>query len=277
MLQSNNAISAGNQQGTLSVSPNLINHKWGTLRDYTPNTIEFSDELVTLIALLYTDGGISKHRMNSWRIFFANTSIRAIEIFRDCLVKIFGIAANRVKVRKTFSRYYFATLTSKEIGSYLVNRFGGFRTLKYQNGTYPSVNIPTTEIIKSGRAQVFLRTVFSMDGGVKFYTAKSKNGTQWLERCITLACHHPKLRRQYTELLKAVGVNAINIYSDKVIKIRRRENFEKFIRKISFLPGIKTTRHSKFWVGVEKNKVLRMMVDSYLNPSKYLSLLQLKR
>jgi hypothetical protein len=115
-----------------------------------------------------------------------------------------------------------------------------------------------------------------MDGAVKFYTAQNKKGQKWLERCITLACHHPKLRGQYIELLKSAGINAINIESDNVIKIRRRENFEKFRRDIGFLPGIKVTRHSKFWVGAEKNRVLKMMVDSYLKPSKYLSLIQPK-
>lgn len=48
-------FSAGNQQETTFVKPNLINHKWGILRDYTPDTVKFSDELVTLIALLYTE------------------------------------------------------------------------------------------------------------------------------------------------------------------------------------------------------------------------------
>ena len=35
--KSDNASNAGNQQETSFVSSNLINHKWGILRDYTPD------------------------------------------------------------------------------------------------------------------------------------------------------------------------------------------------------------------------------------------------
>lgn len=276
---SDKASSAGNQQGRIhSVSPNLINHKWGTLRDYTPDTVKFSDELVTLIALLYTDGGISKHHLSSWRIFFANSSEAAIELFRNCLIKIFKISPDRIKVRTTLGRYHFAVLTSKAIGSYLVGTFGHFRTLRFENGQYPSASIPVKQLTEHRKAEIFLKTAFSMDGGVKFYLVKSRKiGTKWLERNVSLACHHPTLRNQYQQLLQSIGVKSVNIEKDKVIKIRKRENLEKFAKKIGFIDGIKTTRHSKFWVGVEKNEVLRILVASYNNPSKYLRLPQFRQ
>ena len=273
---SKKASNAGNQQGTPRVSPNLINHKWGTFRDYTPDTIEFSDDMATLIALLYTDGGISRHHLTSWRIFFANSSYEAIELFRRCLVKIFRIPPERVKVSVVLKKYYFAVLTSKVIGNFLVKSFGNFRTLKFRNGTFPIVSIPIQKIIKSDKIRVFLRTVFSMDGGVKFYSVRDKisiRKKRWLERNISLACHHPMLRKQYLKLLRSLGIKAINIESDKVVKIRGRENLEKFANEVGFLKGIKTTSHSKFWAGIEKNKVMKSMINSYKNPAKYISLL----
>lgn len=272
---SKKASNAGNQQGTLWVSPNLINHKWGTLRDYTPDTIEFSDEVVTLIALLYTDGGISRHRLTSWRIFFSNSSSETIDLFRKCLVKIFRIPPERVKVSVLLKKYHFAVLTSKAIGNFLIKSFGTFRTLRFKDGTFPTVSIPVQKIIKSDKTRIFLRTAFSMDGGVKFYSARDKmniHKKRWLERNISLACHHPVLRKQYLILLYSLGIKAINIEGDKVIKIRRRENLEKFANEVGFLKGIKTTFHSKFWIGIEKNKVMRLMVNSYKNPAKYVSL-----
>lgn len=277
MFVSKNASSAGNQQET-SISHNLINHKWGILRDYTPDTIGLSDELVILIALLYTDGGISKHRLNSWRIFFTNLSEEAVELFKNCLVKIFRISPERIRVRMVSGRYYFAVLTSKEIGNYLIKSFGHFRTLKFCDGSYPTVSIPVDKLIECGKADIFLKTVFSMDGGVKFYVVKNnKIGTKWLERNVSLSCHHPVLRRQYLRLVQSCGIDSINIEADKVIKICGRENLEKFRTRVGFLEGIKTTRHSKFWVGVEKNKVLDMLVDSYRNPASYLSFIRLQR
>ena len=270
---SKKAISADNQQETPFVSSNLINHKWGILRDYTPDTVKLSDELVTLIALLYTDGGISKHRLNSWRIFFANSCKEAITLFTNCLVEVFKVLPKRVKIRTRLRRHYIAVLTSKTIGNYLIREFGHFKTLKSKSGKYPIVSIPAQQLIAYGKAEIFLQTAFSMDGGIKFYVANNKKReTKWLERNITLACHHPVLRKQYQQLLQSIGIECVNIESDKVIKIRKRENLKKFAVQIGFVDGITTTKHSKFWFGIEKNKVLEMMIDSYDNPSKYISL-----
>lgn len=276
MTLSNNVSSAGNQQETLLVKSNLINHKWGILRDYTPNAIYYSDELVILIALLFTDGGVSKHGPTSWRIFFANTSLEAITIFKELMRNLFKLSPGRIKVYTTLERYHFATVTSKEIGRFLNESFGTFRTLKFKDGKFPLTKIPVKELIDSGKVGLFLRTAFSMDGGVKFYIARARDGRRWLERSITLACHHPILRQQYLKLLNSINIQAINIERGNVIKFSKRENFEQFAQKVGFLSGIKTTRHSKFWVGVEKNDVLRMMIDSYNNPSHYLSLPQFK-
>lgn len=273
MLLSDNATSAGNQQGTHKVGYNLINHKWGTPRDYTPKTMKLSPDLVRLIAMLYTDGCVSKHRLNSWRITFSNSSQTAIDIFINSLVNVFGVYRERIKVTKMMGKYHFATLTSKEVGKWLTEKFGTFRTLRFKDGNYPSTSIPVDLLITTGNTEEFLRTVFSMDGGVKFYVANGKDNYKWLERNISLACHHPILRAQYKKLLESVGIKSVNIKADNVIKIRRRENLEKFAEKVGFVDGIATTRHSKFWVGVDKNKVLQMMVDSYNNPSKYVSII----
>lgn len=272
MIISENATSAGNQQGrTYKVSHNLINHKWGTLRDYTPNTMKLSPDLVKLIAMLYTDGCVSKHRSNSWRVTFSNSSQVAVDIFINSLVNIFGVSRDRIKVTKMMGKYHFATLTSKEVGRWLIEKFGTFRTLKFKDGKYPLTSIPVDLIIKTGNVQTFLKTVFSMDGGVKFYIANSRGNYKWLERNISLACHHPILRMQYKKLLKSIGIKSVNIEADNVIKIRRKENLEKFAKEVGFIDGIATTRHSKFWVGVDKNKVLQMMVDSYNDPAIYIS------
>ena len=140
MLLSNNASSAGNQQETAFVKPNLIYHKWGILRDYTPDTVELSDELVTLIALLYTDGGISKHHLNSWRVFFANSSLEAIDLFKNCLVKLFKISIDRIKVRKKLERHYFAFLCPDSISSKDIVR-PLWRHKEINRNVYPFVNV----------------------------------------------------------------------------------------------------------------------------------------
>lgn len=257
--------SADDQQETLSLSK-------GILRDYASDTAHLSKDLTTLIALLYTDGCVSKHGVSSWRIYFSNSSLVAIKLFVDSVVAVFEIPPEGIQVKKKEQNLYSATLTSKEVGDFLTNSFGTFRTLKFGDGVYPDTNLPVGRLVKSDTVALFLSVVFSMDGGVKFYPAMGEHRRKWLERNIFLACHHPKLREQYCHLLERLSIRPVNIEYDNVIKIRGRKNMERFAEKVGFVRGIKVTKHSKYWCGVDKNEVMRLMVESYRNPSKYLSL-----
>lgn len=255
MSISNKATSAENQQETCQTT--------GILRDYTSDIV--NKNLVALIAFLFTDGGISKHGVNSWRIFLANSSLPAIEMFKGLLVDIFKIPPVRIQVKPRQGHHYFVKLTSKEIGNFLIERFGTFRTLKFKNGVFPKTSIPMVWLGQTQSISLFLKVAFSMDGGVKFYPINDRNNNRkrWFERVITLACHHPVLRKQYCYLLEKLGIRAVNIEKDKVIKISRRENLERFAENVGFLDGVTVTRHSKFWIGTEKNEVLKLMIESY--------------
>lgn len=261
---SENASSADNQQETCSQA--------GILRDYTSNTIDFSPELVELIAMLYTDGGVSRHGVESWRIYFTNSSLAAIRLFVDRVSTIFRIVPDRIQVKKRYGIHYLARVTSKEIGSYLVGTFGTFRTLRLDNGDYPPTQLPLHEIIKNDLIGTFLRVVFSMDGGVKFYVGKETNGKSSLRKNVSLACHHPILRKQYCYLLEQLGIHATNVEHDSVIRIQGENKVRAFAEKVGFIDGIKVTYHSRYWVGREKNEVLRLMLESYDNPRHFLEL-----
>src|SRR3989338_3510707 len=265
MLQSENASSADNQQETCQQA--------GILRDYTSNTIDFSSELIELIAMLYTDGGLSRHGVDSWRIYFANSSLTAIRLFVDRMSTIFKIASERIQVKKRYRIHYLARVTSKEIGRYLADTFGTFRTLKFDNGDYPPAQLPIDKIIENNLTGIFLRVVFSMDGGVKFYAGKEKNGKRSLRKNVSLACHHPVLRKQYCYLLQHLGINVANIERDNVIRIQGENEVRTFAEKVGFIKGIKVTHHSRYWVGKEKNEVLKLMLESYDNPSYFLEML----
>lgn len=265
MLLSENASSADNQQET--------HLRMGILRDYTSNTIDFSPELTELIAMLYTDGGVSRHGVDSWRIYFTNSSLIAIKLFVDRVSTIFKIAPERIQVKKRYGIHYLARVTSKEIGSYLVDTFGTFRTLRFDNGDYPPAQLPIDKIIQNNLIGIFLRTVFSMDGGVKFYAGKEKNGRRSLRKNVSLACHHPVLRKQYCYLLQQLGIHAANIEHDNVVRIQGENKVKAFAEKVGFIEGITVTHHSRYWVGKEKNEVLKLMLESYDNPSYFLEML----
>lgn len=253
-----NVSSADNQQET------PFNR--GILRDYTLNTFRVtSKSLVILLSLLYTDGCVSPHGVSSWRLYFSNKSLVAINLFIDCLVKVFHVPSSRINVKMRDQQIYAATLTSKEIGEYLTQNFGTFRTLRFENGTFPKTHLPVQELIDADFASIFLKVAFSMDGCVKFYPVIAKDGRRWFERCISISCHHPRLRRDYCRLLSSVGVDSINIEKDQVVKIRKKDNLVKYAERIRFIDGLVVTHNSKLWCGVDKNEVLDKMIQSYKN------------
>ena len=230
---SKNVSRAENQQET--------HLKMGILRDYTSDTIRFSPELATLLAFLFTDGGVSKHGVESWRIYFTNSSLSAIKLFVKCMTNIFGIASKRIQVKKRY-------------------------------GSYPSTRLPLDELIKSNLIPSFLRVVFSIDGGVKFYAGKESNGKYSLRKNVCLACYHPILREQYCFLIKKLGIDAANIHADNVIRSQGEKSVRAFAENIGFIKGVTVTNHSRFWVGKEKNEVLRCLLESYENPRHFLKL-----
>lgn len=236
-------------------------------------------EMAILLGILFTDGCVSPRQKNSWRLYFVNKSDVLVTLFRDCMVQIFGLERSRVRLGKTADGLTQAVVDSKEIGTYLVQTFGTFRTLKYKNGKLPQTKLPVQLLIESGYSKEFLQTAFSCDGGLRLYTAKrqgTQGGTQWLIRTVFLSCAHPKLREDYHYLLSSLGIRSINAIHDRKIKIETEVNIRKFQSYIGFIPGVRATNDSKYWHGWEKNKVLDTMVASYGHPSTIYNLSKFK-
>ncbi|MEK6852481.1 MAG: hypothetical protein AABX59_01250, partial [Nanoarchaeota archaeon] len=262
----------GNQQGTPRVAGyNLINHKWGTLRDYTPNiSSKITKELASLLAILFTDACVSPKGKSSWRISFVVSSDILINLFKECIMNIFFLSKKRVRIGRTKDGFFRAIVDSKEIGKYLVNRFGTFRTLRYKTGELPDTKLPLKRLIKNNVVGEFLKVAFSCDGGLCFYPAKregARGGTRWLIRTVFLTCHHPKLREDYMILLQSLGIQARNVSKDGKIKIEKEEYIRRFYKLVGFVKGVKVTKHSKFWKNYEKQSVLNLLISSYKNPS----------
>lgn len=256
-------MSADNQQAT---SNKLLGGASETKR-----RIPQRQALAILLGLLYTDGCVSP-KGGSWRIYFSNKSIHLITLFRDCIINAFKHEQPRVRIGLTSDKLHKAVVDSKAIGNYLVNNFGTFRTLKFKNGQLPEAVLPIGFLRQSGETIPFLQAAFSADGGLCFYPAKrnGKNGgTRWLIRTVFLACAHPKLRADYLTLLKDLGIRAREVSTDGKIKIETEENIRKFKKSVGFVSGALITLHSKYWNGYEKNQVLKYMVASYANPSKF--------
>lgn len=235
----------------------------------TRQMTHMNQKLAMLLGFLYTDGCVSP-KGKSWRIYFAVKSQELVDLFRDCIISIFAVDPEQVRVRVRTSGITAAVVDSKPIGTYLTTRFGTFRTLKFENGDLPKAKLPVSELIKSGYVKDFLRVAFSCDGGVSFYPAsrKSKNGkTKWLIRTVFISCAHPQLRSDYLALLKSLDIHVRDVAGDGKLKIERERDIRLFAEKIGFVYGVKAMLDSKYWAGHEKNEVLQILIDSYGQPA----------
>ncbi|MBI3020219.1 MAG: LAGLIDADG family homing endonuclease [Parcubacteria group bacterium] len=184
-------------------------------------------------------------------------------------MRCFALPSSRVRLGMTNDGLYRAIVDSKEAGGMFTRKFGTFRTLRHPNGEHTKACLPTKELLKHNVASDFLRAAFSCDGGVNLYVARRKSfsgKTKWLIRGVYLACAHPVLRLQYQMLLKAFGIKSRNVVRDGKIKIETEKDIRIFYQRIGFLKGVHITHFSKFWPNVEKQVLLRRLMQSYESP-----------
>ena len=248
-----------------------------TLRDYTPNISNMNRAEATLIGLLYTDGCLSPKGKSGWRFYFSNKSERLVALFRECMMQCFALPSSRVRLGSTNDGLYRAIVDSKAAGDLFTRRFGTFRTLRYKNGILPKARLPVQELLQHHVAEDFLRAAFSADGGVNLYAARrfgARGETRWLIRGVYIACAHPALRRDYCNLLDALGIRARNVATDGKVKIETKKDIRAFYEKVGFIEGVRITHTSKFWPEVEKQALLERLIESYQEPSAVYSLQQ---
>lgn len=263
-MRSENTTSTDYQQGSPLAR---MGHDPSETTRWIPH---MNQSLAILLGMLYTDGCVSPKGRNSWRIYFAVTSKKLIELFQECMVSTFNIARTRVRRGRTTDGLEKAVVDSKMIGSYLVSRFGTFRTLSYPGGIQTRARLPVDALLSSGYANDFLRTAFSCDGGVSLYTAKRKaqhGESIWLIRTVFLACAHQALRSDYLTLLRSFGLRPREVPGDGKIKIETEIDIRRFYEHIGFVDGVIITSHSKFWKGYTKQDVLKLLIESYGNPA----------
>lgn|GEM_PF-1381231 len=272
------ASSADNQQETL-----LLVEDPQRLYAECPVREDVSSQEATLLGILYTDGCLSKKTKNCWRFYLSNTSLEIIQIFKDCMIKLFGLDSRRIRISEkqvNGKPFYKAVVDSTNCGKYLTARYGCFRTLAFKKRgrkIYPPTKLPFTEVNNHEVIACFLRAAFSCDGGVNLYLGLGKPGNyRFLIRIrnVYLSCHHPRLQRDYQRLLSYLGIISKVLPTDNKIIIRSKAELQRFRDKVGFLDGVRVTQHSAFWQGWEKNKVLDLAISSYGYPKLVLDLPQ---
>ena len=264
---SEKAVGADNQQATSQ----LFEGASETTREIS----QTNRELAILLSMLFTDGCVSPKNKNGWRLLFCNKSKILVDLFQNCMVKVFRLPRTRFGISKLQGKYWQTVVNSKDIGNYLVSNFGTFRTLKLKNGLPTKARLPIKWLIINDCVSDFLRVAFSCDGGLSFYPTHRngiRGGTKWLIRTLFLSCEHDQLRKDYLRLLDSVGINARDVKADGKIKIEDKINISKFHKTIGFVADVEVTNHSKFWSSYSKQKLLELMISSYNQPSKIYNL-----
>jgi hypothetical protein len=126
---------------------------------------------------------------------------------------------------------------------------------------YPLIQIPDFITKDKECTRSFLRVVFSCDGGVSLYPRIGHNKLR-IERELFVGCKHPLLRKQYVKLLKVFQIDPMNKPNKGKVLIRDLKNMKRFEEKIGFLPNVNATGDSKYWKGVEKNRMLKFAIET---------------
>lgn len=248
-------------------------------------------QLVKLSSYLLSDGGISPRGKNSYTIYFSNNDASLVDNFQIQLKKCIHKEGYK-SLRKNGST--FVKIHSKNLAKELFKVSKSYRTKACKNNPicphiknkrpahintilvdgieYPAAEIPV-ELLKKDKtlAKDFLRIYASCDGGVSVSAAKNKKNSIFLVRKIFIEVAHPTLKQQIYTLLKHLKYNP-KCYKTS-IRLTTKEDFIKFHKEIGFIKKSKISKHSKNFVGYEKNKVLKMLIDSYNNPQNLLNLL----
>ena len=235
---------------------------------------------LNLVALCLSDGGVG-FSSETMYIHFTNNSQVLLEMFKNEVRKF-----SQNKIHKQIKpRGITLRVFDKNLVDQLLKISPSYRTracnhfpfcpfikegdLKYKIGEhdhfesndskYAEIIIPEEIFQTSADKSRFLRIYASCDG----YPSIFPRSNSWsaVERIVAIVCHHPSLKQRLHELLDDLNVN--HTVKPNSLEMRSQEAITQFNKKIGFIRGVKMTGNSKYWEGIEKNEILRKIIESY--------------
>ncbi len=202
------------------------------------------EKLSAIIGFLISDGSVYYDKSKrTYCIQFTNKNKQMLEKFKFLAIQCFGEKHFHLnKCKNAFSVRFF----SKKIANILFRYSPSFRTLRFENGEYPKTRIPQEVFADRNLATAFLQAYASSDGCI--YSDKSHKAV------LEIACVHPELKQQLSELLKTLEIESL--ITQKGIRINKRSEIEKFASRIRFLPESTVVQSSSPNFGKTKNELL---------------------
>ena len=225
-------------------------------------------ERAILQMLLLTDGSVIPPRN---QISFASVSKSLIKQFCNLLSDVYGYQVKTIGNGKGTKQHLFLVqLKSKAICGDLLSDVATYRTSPFEDGKYPETKVPESWYnLDTDQLIPIMRALFDTEGGcsLRVVYIKKKHCIQ-TQRELFVSCCHPELKKNYKILLEKVGIKCTE--SNTKLILISKENFIKFRRVINFSKGILVGYDSKHWHGIEKRKLLDLMIKSYDIPHGFL-------
>jgi len=229
---------------------------------------EITKELAELIGILLSDGTVDFHKLPSGeireRIRLSAVDESFAKRFQELCTIVFG-KTPKIKTRKRKAKHsiiFEIGLTIPKGKEAILNKWGFF-TIRIEKEKVCVIKSKIPEEIVDGNEEVkrsFLKAFATAEGSVHLIIDRER---KWwvINRYVQIRCCHPLICKQLMVMLESLGIHPH--LADNRIKIKGRENLERFQKLIGFLDGCRVTKKSNEWQGVEKNKLLDLCIKLF--------------
>jgi MiaB-like tRNA modifying enzyme len=202
-----------------------------------------SVQKIRLLGHAIFDGSISKTKNNYYVVSYTNIHENLINQFISDVKMVYGLKPTDVRLRKDGT--YVARFCS-------INLVGDLLRLKKK---LPYI-LGANELKAS-----FLRSFWDDEGCVNWRSQQDKVGYVHITRQLEGFSKDKKILELLAQTHKSLGV-ATSVEGNKII-IRDRTNLKKFEEKVNFTEGIKVCKGISAFRGLEKRRLLHLMVNDF--------------
>jgi len=215
---------------------------------------EVSKEFWEIVGLVLADGSIrNDQKYRKFEIVFAGKEEALTEIFKQRMKKVFGnlnfiesVDKLQVKVLRVCRR------------SVIVSFLNFLPEWKRKGNT--TLKFPSVQNISISNLQAFLRAFFSAEGSVVLGCKWNKYKKLWvINKRIQVTIKNDSLKEFITKVLRKLGFQPA-VWKNEVV-LSRKQDIIQFSKKIRFFDGVNVSKKSRVWFGIEKNKLLDLIVD----------------